>query len=88
MLEMVAAGLPIDSLFADTAGDPDHVTGGTLSLDAHRHIVETTFRHLIGTGLKASDVVDMLRVTDPFKSNWEATEEVLDGLVEETQADD
>jgi len=88
VLDMVAAGLPIDSLFADTAGEPDHVTGGVLSLDAHRHIVETTFRHLISTGLKASDVIDMLRVTDLFKSNWEATEEVLDGLVEEMQADE
>lgn len=88
VLEMVAAGLPIDSLFADTAGEPDHVTGGALSLDAHRHIVETTFRHLIGTGLKTSDVIGMLRVTDLFKSNWEATEAILDTLVQETPADE
>lgn len=87
-LEVVGAGLPIDSLFADTAGQPDQVSGGALSRDAHRHVVETTFRHLISTGLGASDVVNMLRVSDPFKSNWEATEEILDELVEEIRSDE
>lgn len=85
LLEMVAAGLPIDSLFADIAGAPDRVTGGLLSLDAHRHVVETTVRHLLGTGLSADEVIEMLRVTDLFKSDWEATEGVLETLIQETQ---
>lgn len=88
VLEMVAAGLPIDSLFADTAGEPEHVTGGSLSLEAHRHVVETTFKHLIDMGLKTRDVIDMLRVTDLFKFNWEATEEILEALVQEMPADE
>lgn len=86
--EMVAAGLPIDSLFADTAGQPDLVTASVISTDAHRHIVETTFKHLIETGLKVGEVIDMLRVTDLFKANWEATEELLEALSKETQADE
>jgi hypothetical protein len=88
ILELAGAGLPVDSLFADIGAHPEHVAGTAMSTDAYREALKATFLHLIRSGMPASDVVDMLRSTEPFRSNWPATEAIVKLLIEETSTDD
>jgi hypothetical protein len=87
VLELIGAALPVDALFADMGGHPERVSGGEMSDEAYEHAVTTTFRHLVATGLPVDDVVEMLRVTEPFRSTWPHTEPLVRTLIEETRAD-
>ena len=37
----------------------------------------TTFAHLNRTVKSVEDVLTMMRVAEPFRSNWERTEQIL-----------
>jgi hypothetical protein len=88
IVELVGAGLPVDSLFADIGSQPHKVSGAVMSIDAYQHAVEATFQHLIQSGMSTTDVLDMLRVTEPFRSNWEQTELIVKALTQEMETDD
>lgn len=77
IIELTGAGLPVDSLFADIGAQPEAVTGSVMSADAHQRAVEATYHHLVRSGLSASDVIDMLRSTEPFRSSWDQTESII-----------
>jgi hypothetical protein len=80
IIELTGAGLPVDSLFADIGAQPEAVTGSVMSADAHQRAVEATYHHLVRSGLSASDVIDMLRSTEPFRSSWDQTESIIKAL--------
>ncbi|NQW53943.1 MAG: ATP-binding protein, partial [Rhodospirillales bacterium] len=84
IIELTGAGLPVDSLFADIGSQPEAVAGSAMSPEAHQRAVEATYQHLIRSGLPASDVIDMLRSTEPFRSNWAQTESIIKTLTQET----
>jgi hypothetical protein len=86
ILELVGAALPIDALFADMGAQPERVSGTEMSNDTHEHALATTFRYLVATGLAVDDVVEMLRVTEPFRSTWSQTEPLVRLLIQETQS--
>jgi hypothetical protein len=77
VLEMTAAALPMDALFADMGGEPDRVGGNVASDDTLRYAAFTTYRALLKSGILAEDVMAMMRVAEPFRSNWSRTEEIL-----------
>lgn len=78
IVDLLSSSLPMDALFADLGGAPDKVTGASLSDDALDHIVSTTVSRLLESGIKVADIEAMLRVTEPFRSNWDRTETLLD----------
>ncbi len=80
-LELASASMPIDALFADTSGSPEKVSGSTLSSGALMSIVETTYNTLLSSGICADDITNMLSMTEPFRSNWEATAAKLKDLI-------
>jgi hypothetical protein len=80
ILELASSAIPIDSLFADVSGNPDQVSNIKMSSDSLKAIVETTFNTLTTGGLKASEIRDMLSVTEPFRSRWQETKAQLDTL--------
>ena len=83
ILELTGAGLPLDALFADIGAQPECVSGEAMSPDTYEKTVATTYLHLISKGLQQDDVVDMLRVTEPFRSHWPTTESILARLTKE-----
>ena len=86
VLEIAGASLPVDSLYADFGNDPNSVNMSSTSDDALRHVAVTTYEHLIIVReFKRDDVIEMMRVTEPFRSNWERTKKILKEI--ETGAD-
>ena len=84
IVELAGAGLPVDSLFADIGSQPERVGGCAMSTNAHQHAVAATFNHLIRSGLSTRDVMDMLRVTEPFRSSDE-TESIIKTILRRCQ---
>ena len=77
VIEVAGASLPMDALFADLGGDTTAVVGAEASEEALRYAVETTFAHLSSTVQSTEDVLTMMRAAEPFRSNWERTEQML-----------
>lgn len=85
VLEMVAASIPIDALFADISASPENVAGSELGGDTLEHIVETTFAALRSSGISSDDAMQMMRVTDPFRENWDVVSSQLQHKLEESE---
>jgi hypothetical protein len=81
VIELLGSSLPMDALFADLGGAPDKVTGNALSDDALDHVVSTTVAKLLETGVKADDIVAMLKVTEPFRTHWDRAEELANNYI-------
>lgn len=77
VIEVAGASLPMDALFADLGGDTASVVGAATSEQALRYAAVTTFDHLSKTVKSVEDVLTMMRVAEPFRSNWEHTEHIL-----------
>ena len=77
VIEVAGASLPMDALFADLGGETASVIGSAASEQALRYAAVTTFAHLSKTVKSIEDVLTMMRVAEPFRSNWERTEHIL-----------
>ena len=77
MLEVAGSALPMDALFADISGAPDTNGNASTSDDALYYAAVTTFRYLTESGRSAESALAVMRDTDPFRSNWERTQEIL-----------
>jgi hypothetical protein len=77
VLEMTGAALPMDALFADMGGSPDKVGGTVASDDTLRFAAFTTYKALLKFGIAAEEVMTVMQVAEPFRSNWSRTEEIL-----------
>ena len=88
IIEVAGASLPMDALFADLGGDMDSVVSSAASEEALRYAAATTFNHLLKTARTRDDVLTIMRVAEPFRSNWERTAQILDARYGEEQEDD
>ena len=77
VIEVAGASLPMDALLADLGGDATSVVGDATSEQALRYAAVTSFAHLSRTVKSMEDVLTMMRVAEPFRSNWERTEQIL-----------
>lgn len=77
ILEMAGSALPMNALFADLGGDPQMVTGELVSDETLSHVLEITYNKLREAGIDEIESVAILRVADPFKSNWKRTDKLL-----------
>jgi hypothetical protein len=80
LMELVGSALPMDALFADLGGEPDKVSGNVISEETLRSVVATTADRLRQSGILLPEITEMLRITEPFRSNWSATEKLLEAL--------
>jgi hypothetical protein len=86
VLALASSSIPVDALFADISSDPEKVSGDKLSESDLGQIAETTFRHLSSSGLSKKDILDMLQVTEPFRSNWDAVQTMIERMKEQGDA--
>ena len=77
IIEVAGASLPMDALFADLGGDTGSVVGSATSEEALRYAALTTFDHLLKTAGTRGDVLTIMRVAEPFRSNWRRTAQIL-----------
>ena len=83
VLELIGGSIPVDALFADVSGKPEQISGHAMSDEAFVHAVRITHKQLAETGISELDIVELLRTTEPFRSNWEATARVLEVIAKE-----
>ena len=79
VIEVAGASLPMDALFADLGGDVDSVVESETSEQTLRYAALTTFAHLCRTVGSEEDAFTMMRVAEPFRSNWERTKQIIRG---------
>ena len=81
IVEMTGASLPLDTLMADFASDPNSMSG-TASEEALRYFVATTYEALNDGGHSLKDIKNMMQMAEPFRSNWDDTLRMLEELIE------
>lgn len=77
LLQAAGAGLPMDAIFADLAGEPENVKSERLSEETLVNLLRISADGLISHGIKPEQIPEMLRVVEPFRSNWDRTEVIL-----------
>lgn len=85
VLEIAASSIPIDALFADISASPSHVSGADLEEETLKNVTETTFSALRSSGINPADAMEMMRVTEPFRDNWETVSGWLQQEVDEAE---
>lgn len=80
LLQAIAAGLPTDAIFADLAGAPEQVKPAPLDDPALESLFAATWSALRERGLGADMIPTMLRVVEPFRSNWDRTETLVERI--------
>ena len=79
VIEIAGASLPVDALFADLGGDMDSVANSITSDESLRYATLSTYTHLLRSARSGDDVLTIMRVAEPFRSNWERTVQILQG---------
>ncbi|MDO8615049.1 MAG: ATP-binding protein [Dehalococcoidia bacterium] len=87
VVEIAGSALPMDALFADLGGEPEKVAGNTLSDETLSYAVAKAYERLAAMDLNKEAIAEMLHAAEPFRSNWERTEEILFGLMEDEEED-
>ena len=77
LLEVAGSALPMDALFADMGGAPTVAGNASTSDGALSYAAITTFRYLTRTEGSAESVLAVMRDIEPFRSNWQRTQEIL-----------
>ncbi len=84
LLQAIGSGLPMDAIFADLAGTPEIVKGESIPEESLRHFLETTYAGLVAYGISREQIPQMLRVAEPFRSNWYQTEPLIDEIARDS----
>jgi hypothetical protein len=82
VLEVVGAALPMDALFADLGSSPNNVSGNATSDESLHLALQAAVRRLRDGQICLPEIREMLQFVEPFRSNWERTERLLEQLTE------
>lgn len=77
LIEVVGTSLPTDTLFADLGGDVESNVGTATTDEALRYAALTTYEHLSNMNKGFEEILAIMQVAEPFRSNWNRTEEML-----------
>ena len=89
ILELVGSSFPVEALYADFGNDPNSVNVHQTSAETLGFAVKSAYEHLVLDGtLSADDLTNMLSLTEPFKSHWDRTKEILNAIEGEAKEDD
>ena len=79
IMELTSATIPVDSLFSDLSATPDRLSS-SMSTASLYDTVDTTLSSLLLSGLEEKQILDMLRMTEPFKSSWDDVEKIIEKI--------
>ncbi len=77
LLSVVAAALPLQALMVDLGTSPEALTTLQLSDEDLRLALQATVKPLRGAGVDDSDIKQLLREIEPFRSSWERVAPLL-----------
>ena len=77
VLRLIEQEMPIDSVFSDASAYPQKLNQAMTDPDKFREFVRATVPILLADGNSTSDVVEQLRVTEPYVSHWPVVESYL-----------
>jgi hypothetical protein len=80
LLELASAALPLDALLADLSGEPEKVGSASVADRSLKHALLLVVEQLRSGGLSNEDIRDALQVTEPFRTNWERAEGILNSM--------
>ena len=86
LFEVVGTSLPTDALFADLGGDVESVVTTATTEQALIYAVQTMYHHLSSMDKGFDEILTMMKGAEPFRSNWERTEEISKMLMKETKS--
>jgi anti-sigma regulatory factor (Ser/Thr protein kinase) len=81
VLQLASGSLPLDALFADLGGSPDRISGDSISDETLLHATRLVWERLSGAGVGPDEIRGSLQTAEPFRSNWERTELILDSFL-------
>lgn len=82
VLEVAGSALPMDALFADLGDSPSKVAGNSTSDESLHQALQATVNQLRDGKVSLAEIKEMLQFVEPFRSNWERTEPLLEQLSE------
>ena len=88
VIEIAGSSLPMDALFADLGGSAHSVVNGTTSQESLRYAALSTYAHLLSAVTSNQNVLDIMRVAEPFRSNWDQTLQILKEATDKGLTDD
>lgn len=80
ILELTETALPLDMVFADVGNSPETVGPESLSEDALTESLHILVTRLTGSGIPRQTIRDMLKTTEPYKSDWERSDKILESM--------
>ncbi|MEM9417685.1 MAG: ATP-binding protein [Planctomycetota bacterium] len=80
ILELTETALPLDMVFADVGNAPDQVGPEALSEEVLADSLHTLVARLTGSGIPMPTIKDMLKTTEPYKSDWERSKQILESM--------
>lgn len=83
ILELTETALPLDMVFADIGNSPEAVGPEALSEDALADSLHTLVNQLAESEIPMKTIIEMLKSTEPFKSDWERSEKILESFKSE-----
>ncbi|MGI8548671.1 MAG: ATP-binding protein [Gemmatimonadaceae bacterium] len=84
LIHAIGAGLPMDGIFADLAANPESVRTEGLSTEILADLLAITRAGFLEAGFEHDQLPTLLRVVEPFRSNWDRTERLLEQLSSDT----
>lgn len=80
LTRVMSAALPLDAIFADLAGEPENVKHVTITAKDLEIAFTATLSGLLALNVASDLIPEMLRRAEPFRSNWEQVERLLNEL--------
>jgi len=79
LLKTIGEYFPVDSLFQDIAGQAEKVVSGETDRENLKDLLELTCELYqdLGEGITNEEIIKNLKKTEPFKSNYDLTKELL-----------
>jgi len=81
LLQAIGSALPMDGIFADLAASPEAVKTETVSDETLRDFLAVTWAGFVEHGFEQEQIHDLLSRVEPFRSNWDRTEPMIDQLL-------
>lgn len=80
LIQAIGSALPMDGIFADLAANPEAVKTEAVSDETLRDLLTVTWAGFIEHGFEREQIPDFLSRVEPFRSNWDRTETLIEQL--------
>jgi hypothetical protein len=82
VLRVIERSFPVDSLFSDVSSKPESLGNRDIPSDTLRALLKLTCDVLANQNSSPHQIREILKRTEPFRSNWEMAESILSELME------